>query len=126
MDNLENDNLGNEDLDKPIPFDADYASGSGISHAPLHLGGNNSEELPEVKIPRPAAKPTEKIVSSDQITGVKTFFTKLHIGSIGFLDGQITSWLKDNPGVIIKRTNTATGMLVGKKAEPNILITVWY
>jgi hypothetical protein len=43
-----------------------------------------------------------------------------------FLDEQITKWLKDNPGIIIKRTNTVTGEIQGKKTEPNIVITVWY
>ena len=76
---------------------------------------------------KPVAKePTERIVSSDRIMGVKTFFTKLHPGAIEFLDEQITRWLNDNPGIVIKRTNTVTGMIQGKKTEPNIVITVWY
>ncbi len=125
MDNLDSGSLGNEDLDKPIPFDDETGEPS-ISHSPLSLGGGSGAGVPEVEIPKPAAKPAEKMVSSDRITGFKTFFTKLHVGSLDFLDGQITSWLKDNPGIIIKRTNTATGMLVGKKTEPNIIITVWY
>ena len=63
---------------------------------------------------------------ADRITGVRTFFTKLHVGAIAFLDEQITEWLKDNPGISIKRTNTVSGMLVGKKTEPSIIITIWY
>jgi hypothetical protein len=59
-------------------------------------------------------------------TGVKTFFTKLHTGAIDFLDEQITNWLKQNPGIIIKQTNTTVGEVQGKKTEPNIIITVWY
>jgi hypothetical protein len=58
--------------------------------------------------------------------GVKTFFTKLHAGAIEFLDEQITNWLKDNPGITIKRTNTVTGEIQGTKTEPNIIVTVWY
>ena len=61
-----------------------------------------------------------------RIANCKTFFTKLHPGAIKFMDDQITAWLKDNPGVVIKRTNAVTGEIVDKKTEPSILITVWY
>jgi hypothetical protein len=70
--------------------------------------------------------PATKAVSSTRITGVKTFFTKLHPGAIEFLDEQICMWLKGNPGVSIKQTNVTTGLVQSKKTEPNILITVWY
>ena len=141
MDNFDTSNAGSGDadesvpldneLDKPIPFDADDTGGSNVSHTPLNLGGSGTTKAPaEPAGPsvKPIAKaPTEKVLSSpDRITGVKTFFTKLHAGAIDFLDGQITNWLKKNPGITIKRTNTVTGMVVGKKSEPNIIITVWY
>ena len=64
--------------------------------------------------------------AGERIGGVKTFFTKLHAGAIDFLDQQITRWLKENPGVTVKRTNTVVGEIQAKKTEPNILITVWY
>ncbi len=138
MDNFESINLGGqnlnepiplgEDLDKPIPFDNTGTGGTGVSHSPLDLGGSSPVEAPKIKVPQPVAmKPTEKkVVSSDRITGVKTFFTKLHPGAINFLDEQITKWLKENPDVKIKRTNTVTGEIQGKKTDPNIIITVWY
>lgn len=66
------------------------------------------------------------IGSADRVTGCKTFFTKLHPGAIDFLDEQINQWLKDNPGVVVKMTNTTTGEVQGKKTEANILMTVWY
>ena len=105
------------DDEKSIPFDND-PGGTGVSHAPLTLGGEDTAETPQ--------KPTEKIVSSDRITGVKTFFTKLHAGSIDFLNQQIRDWLKENPGVVVKRTDTVTGLVAAKKTEPNLIITVWY
>lgn len=135
MDNLDISNPGNEefnkpgspgeDLDKPIPFDDDTSS-DGVSHSPLNLGGDSTTK-PAIQPVKPITeKPAEKIVSSERITGVKTFFTKLHAGSIEFLDGLITKWLKKNPGVKIKRTNTVAGMVIGKKTEPNIIVTIWY
>lgn len=111
-----------EELNKPIPFDDSDVPEAAVSHAPLDLGGGSSFMPKQV-----AKKPSEKLVSSDdRITGVKTFFTKLHAGALDFLDGQITRWLKDNPSVVVKKTNTVTGMIVSKKTEPNIIITIWY
>jgi len=114
------------DDEKTIPFDDD-PGGTGVSHAPLTLGGGAAAEPVEIKMPPPVAKKTtEKVVSSDRITGVKTFFTKLHAGSIDFLNEQIRIWLKENPGVVIKRTDIVTGDVAAKKTEPNLIITVWY
>ncbi|MHC4559228.1 MAG: hypothetical protein ACYTFW_22890 [Planctomycetota bacterium] len=116
-----------KDLDKPIPFDLASAGESGVSHSPLNLGGGSTAQTPKVEVPKPVAKkPTQKVVSSDRITGIKTFFTKLHPGAMNFLDEQISDWLKENPDVAIKRTNIATGDVQAKKTEPNIVITVWY
>jgi len=129
MDELGNSNSGDTDINEPIPFDD--TSNVNVSHSPLNLGDSSVIESPTAEsAPHPmeavAEKPSVKMVSSDRITGVRTFFTKLHVGAIDFLDSQITNWLKDNPGITIKRTNTATGMVQGKKTEPNIIVTVWY
>jgi len=137
MDNLSSSGFGgqnindpiplDQDLDKPIPLEDISIGGGGVSHAPLDLGGSSPVEAPKIKVPQPVAKKaTEKVASSDRITGVKTFFTKLHPGAINFLDEQITKWLKENPEVIIKRTNIITGEIQAKKTDPNIIITVWY
>ncbi len=131
--NFEGQNLNDpipldQDLDKPIPLeDISIDGGGGVSHAPLDLGGSSPVEAPKIKVPQPAAKkPDEKIVSGERITGVKTFFTKLHPGAINFQDEQITKWLRENPQVTVKRTNVVVGEVQAKKTEPNIIITVWY
>ena len=97
---------------------------------------DDSDELP-VKKPSEApkmnvlAKPMPKpagsaVLSTNKITGVRTFFTKLHVGAIAFLDDQITDWLSKNPGIVVKRTNITSGTVTGKQAEPSLIITVWY
>ncbi len=136
MDNFETSSLNKPDLNKPIPFDDSGPSESGISHAPLDLGGGGAVPKPQVTAPKPVAKPTTPPVATakpapqaapaSRIEGVKTFFTKLHPGAIEFLDGQITRWLKENPNVIVKRTNIVVGEVQAKKTEPNIIISVWY
>ena len=150
MDNLGNNNrLSNsdqpipfDDVDKPIPLGNDPSNDSpGVSRAPLTLGGGGGQPTPAPKLaPKPAPKPAPKIVTSTpsatkptapvtsgaRITGIKTFFTKLHPGALEFLDEQINSWLAKNPQVSIKHTNITTGQVQSKKTEPNIIITVWY
>jgi len=123
-----------DDLDKPIPLDDSGTSTTGVSHSPLNLGGPAAAEArapaeaPKIELPKPAlTKPQGKIASTeDRITGVRTFFTKLHPGAMQFLDEQIANWLKENPAVQIKLTNITVGEVQAKKTEPNIIITVWY
>ncbi len=135
MDNFGRNNLGNQNLNEPIPFGNDPdkptpfddTGKASVSHSPLNLGGRGAMQAPKIEMPKAAAtKPAQEKVPTNRITGVKTFFTKLHPGAIEFLDEQITNWLKENPGVVIKLTNTITGEVQAKKTEPNIIITVWY
>ncbi len=127
---MDNFGIDKTDRNEPIPFD-NNTGGAGISHSPLNLGGGGTTEAPKIEKPtQPAGlaakKPAEEINSTERITAVRTFFTKLHAGAIDFLNEQITNWLKNNPGVSIKRTNMITGEIQGKKTEPNLIITVWY
>ena len=142
MDDLDLSNFGTQDLNEPIPLDGPIPfenigpGESGVSHAPLDLGGGTAPALaPKAAAPKPVAKPaasvlgtesTEKLVSGDRIVGMKTFYIKLHAGAITFLEEQIARWLKANPSVVVKRTNVVTGPVTGKKVEPNIIITVWF
>ena len=120
------------DIDEPIILEDLDAASASISRDPLDLGGGKSIS-PKAK-PKPAASPkppvaqviSQPAAAEKKITGVRTFFTKLHAGALNFLDEQITDWLKKNPDIVIKRTNTVTGEVIGKKVEPNILVTVWY
>jgi hypothetical protein len=111
-----------DELDKPIPLGDDDAGRASVSRSPLSLGGGKTAEAAKPVVRKAAGA----ITSSDRITGMKTFFTKLHPGAMDFLDEQINKWLKDNPGIVIKQTNTTTGEVQGKKTEPSIIITVWY
>ncbi len=137
MDGFDKSNLSNQDDDEPIPFGDDLDKpirlddtgppGAGVSHSPLDLGGGTTAKLPKIEAPKPTVRKTSQaIVSSDRVTGVKTFFTKLHPGAMQFLDEQISNWLRENPGIAIKQTDTTTGEVQAKKTEPNIIITVWY
>jgi hypothetical protein len=89
--------------------------------------------------PRPAARPasaqaaavTNKVAravanNAPRITGMKTFYTKLHPGALDFIDEQVAEWLKAHPSINIKQTNVTVGEVQSKKTEPNIIITIWY
>ena len=109
------------DAEKPIPIENNKEDLSNISHAPLNLDSSAIMEA----VTEPGAKGQEKS-DPKRITHIKTFFTKLHAGSLEFMDQVISKWLKDNPGLVIKRTDTCVGEVVAKKTEPNLIITVWY
>ena len=108
--------------EKPIPFDDTDTDESSISHAPLNLDGTTASLVE----PASLKKTRGQVSSPARIEHVKTFFTKLHAGSIDFLEQQINTWLKENPGIVIKRINTTVGNVIAKKTEPNLIITVWY
>ncbi|MDD5327251.1 MAG: hypothetical protein PHY02_05495 [Phycisphaerae bacterium] len=130
MDNFDvNKSSPRDDLNDPIPFDDNNSANSaGVSHSPLNLSGGSPAPASKIEAPPGTVikKPAGNTASAERITGVKTFFTKLHAGAIEFLDEIIAKWLKENPGVSIKLTNVITGEIQGKKTEPNIIITVWY
>ena len=132
-----------------VPTKENPAGGTApVSHAPLNLGGSGtgapvaSSAAVTATTHAGAPKPATKVAVAPQapagrpaaagpaptgrISNCKTFFTKLHPGAIKFMDDQITAWLKENPGIVIKRTNAVTGEIVDKKTEPSILITIWY
>lgn len=121
-----------DDLDKPIPLEEDKGNQAvkSVSHSPLDLGSSRPVGVQNVQKPQPkpvsAAAMAPQVVSTGRITGLKTFFTKLHAGALSFLDEQIAEWLKKNPEIVIKQTNVCVGEVQGKKTEPNIVISVWY
>ncbi len=116
-------NLGGTGAPAPSPAAANLAPAAPAAH-PAAATAAPKVQAPPLPVRKPvAAAPAP---ATARIANCKTFFTKLHPGAIKFMDDQITTWLKENPGVIIKRTNAVTGEIVDKKTEPSILITVWY
>lgn len=110
-----------------------------ISHAPLDLGGGSVPAAVPAKPRNPISASAKRqavpeqntfmaapMVQQPRITGIKVFFTKLHAGALDFLSEQVTEWLKANPNINIKQTNTVVGEISAKNTEPNLIITVWY
>lgn len=126
----------------PVRPAAAPAAAPGVSRAPLNLGATAgppaaapapaAPAAPKVPVMRPAPpkpappRPAAPVAGGDRITTCKTFFTKLHPGAILFLEGQVNEWLKNNPTVVIKRTDVTVGDVLEKKSEPSLIIVVWY
>jgi hypothetical protein len=111
------------------PEAAPAAAAPNVSRAPLNLGGTGAPvapPAPKAPVVRPAPPKPPAAAGGERITTCRTFFTKLHPGAIKFLEEQITAWLKENPGIVIKRTDVTTGEITEKKSEPSLIILVWY
>ncbi len=128
--------MDNTDSNKPAHSGNTNDEPGNISHSPLDLGGSRPIEVNKVPKPqpRPVAAPVVNIpktstvqsVPTGKITGVKTIYTKLHAGSLDFLDGLINDWIRENPTKEIKMVQTTVGELQGKKTEPNIIVVIWF
>jgi len=59
-------------------------------------------------------------------TRCRTFHTKLNEGAVAFMNDQINLWADSNPGITIKFATSAIGIFEGKKADPNLIVTVFY
>lgn len=117
--NLQNQRLDQQD--KPIPFDSKTPSQVPVSRQPITVG---ARPAPVQQPARPASVQTASV--ADRIIGMKTFFAKLHPGSLTFLEEQVAAWLKEHPAVKIKTTNVTVGEVQGKVTEPNLIVVVWY
>ena len=141
-------------FDDSDPMPAPAAPPASVSRKPLDLGAGKpgaaspaQPAKPGAWVAKPAAKPTAKpaakpvarpvakpvaqanpsaVVPTERITGMKIFVIKLHHGSLAFLEEQIAEWLRENPEVVIKRTDVSVGEVQAKKTEPNLIINVWY
>ncbi len=59
-------------------------------------------------------------------TRVRTFHTKLSDTAMNYVDGLINDWMDEHPDIEVKFSNTTVGVVEGKRAEPHLIITVWY
>jgi len=59
-------------------------------------------------------------------TRCRTFHTKLNVGAVAFMNDQINTWVDANPDIVIKFSTSTIGVFEGKKADPNLILTVFY
>lgn len=56
----------------------------------------------------------------------RTFHAKLNDGAVGFLNKNINEWADGSPDVVIKFATSTIGVWEGKKADPHLIVTVFY
>lgn len=58
-------------------------------------------------------------------TRCKIFHSKIGVGPMEFMENTINEWLDDNH-IEVKSVTQVVGVLEGKRAEPNLIVMVWY
>jgi hypothetical protein len=58
-------------------------------------------------------------------TRVRLFYSKIADGPLLHMESMINDWI-DEEGIEVKHVGHVIGTLEGKRAEPNLIITVWY
>lgn len=64
-------------------------------------------------------------VTGTGATRCKLFYAKIAPAPMEYLQKSINDWL-DQEDVEVKFVSQVVGVLEGKRAEPNIIVTVWY
>jgi hypothetical protein len=59
-------------------------------------------------------------------TRCRMFHCKIADASIEHMEETINDWLDSNEDIEVKHVGHMVGTMTGKKAEPNIILTVWY
>ena len=92
----------------------------GLGKIRTFKGTSLSAEKDEISFKRQLNK------GSTGATRVRTFHTKMSDNAMHYLDGLINDWLDVHEDVEVKFSNTTVGVVEGKKAEPHLIITIWY
>ena len=66
------------------------------------------------------------IKTGNGATRVRTFHIRLSDNAMNYLDDQINEWIDQHEDIEIKFVSTTVGIVEGKKAEPHLIVSVWY
>jgi hypothetical protein len=64
-------------------------------------------------------------ITGSGATRCKVFHSKIAPGPMEFLEKTINDWV-DEAGIEIKFVTKTVGVLEGKRAEPNLIVMIWY
>ncbi len=65
-------------------------------------------------------------VTGKGATRCRMFHCKIADSSIEHMEETINEWIDSNEDIEVKHVGHMVGTMTGKKAEPNIIVTVWY
>ncbi len=63
---------------------------------------------------------------SPAATRCRTFHAKLNDGAVAYMNNQINEWADENPEVSIKYATSTIGVWEGKKADPHLILSIFY
>lgn len=64
-------------------------------------------------------------VTGEGAVRCRLFHSKLHAGSLEHMEEQINDWI-DDEAIEVKHVGHVVGTMEGKRAEPNLIVMVWY
>ncbi|MBN1491635.1 MAG: hypothetical protein JXA69_17110 [Phycisphaerae bacterium] len=115
---------GDTDDLAPISLADELEPTEGVGHSSVQLPsgtmGPGYEERPAAQFTRPLN------AGGIGATRCRTFHSKLSNEAVTHLDYQINEWLDQNPDIEVKFSTSTVGMWIGKHAEPNLIVTVFY
>jgi hypothetical protein len=112
-----------EDLDEPIKLIDDGEAGeqSGSLQRKMKIGGAAARGLTHKdEFKRPLNN------TGKGATRVRTFNAKIAEGPLLHMETVINDWLDSNDDIEVKHVTQTIGVMEGKRAEPNLLVMVWY
>jgi hypothetical protein len=59
-------------------------------------------------------------------TRCRTFHAKLNDGAIAYMNREINEWIDGHEGIRIKFATSTIGIYEGKRADPHIIVTLFY
>lgn len=66
------------------------------------------------------------LLAGQAATRVRSFHAKYSDEGLKFMDNQINHWLDDHPEIAVKFVTSTVMQFVGKTAEPQLVLNVWY
>lgn len=117
--------VGHGDELPSIPLDEAFeASEEPAAQRTAHgmSGTTTAPALPET--PTHYRRPLNK--NGTGATRCRTFHCKLSDEGVRHMDEQVNEWCDANPDVEIKYSTSTVGVWIGKHAEPNLIVTIFY
>ncbi|MCP4593115.1 MAG: hypothetical protein GY842_20460 [bacterium] len=112
---LETISLVDEEPAKPAAQSSSATQVRGLSETQLGMGTYDDSALENPADP-----------ASPMATRCRTFHTKLNDGAVAYLNREINEWIDRSASIRLKFATSTIGVFEGKRADPHLIITVFY
>lgn len=100
--------------------DEDASQASQIRAGGDTLAGSAAQLVDDIHYKRPLDP------KAPAATRCRTFHAKLNDGAVAYMNNQVNEWVDQNPNITIKSSSTTIGVWEAKKADPHMIVTVFY